>query len=507
MVSSSNVTQRGIVFATLTAIGLIMTKWAIGPILLCLLLFPEIRREIAETFYSGLKEHRALFIRILIFAIPVLFYVLASPAPPDDLLREMTAFLHHYDYRNLYWGSPRLRNGDTSYVWSWGLQWLYRYLPLKYAYLPVQYALVVGWSIIPVLAFRKAIRLAAPKAETLAVWTVIALAVAALWAMPGFTSRIVQARPENLGALLGISAFLVDSVWGLVVFTLAMGCFIPMYWLSLIYIPMVALAQVPWKQRAYSGGVLLVIFSAYWLSGFQIDWFAWFFGLHTAIGHRVVSIAEDAPLWTFGKSVMMLVGIVTLVYAYRIKDVPDKTLLPFVLLLLWFVLPDMTRYIDVLAPLMLLLVVRMLPAFIYERINLPVVLFSVICLFFLVPSNIPSTALPKLVVHDAKPGQRVLSTLGPQEYFALYENPELRFAPACELGYTRRKIQLLGLYLAGKTPPKGMVLCQRLRHYRISWVIEKDVVFNAQTGLSRCLRLQSQDSRGYGIWKVRYGHF
>lgn len=498
--------QQGILLTTLIAGLVIMTKWAIAPVILALIMSKPTRDYVSDAVYSGLKEQDALLIKIMVFATPVIFYVMASPAPPDDLLREMTAFLHHFDYRNLYWGSPRLRNGDTSYLWSWGLQWLYRYLPINYAYLPVQYGLLLGWVIVAPLAFAKAIRKSAPDLESLGVWVTVAFAVALLWILPGFTSRIVQARPENIGALLSLSGFLVSGFAGWIIYTILMSAFIPLYWLSLIYTPSILLSEIKNRWKLVSLAIFAVIFLGYWASGFQINWFAWFFGMPVAIAHRVVGVSENDPLWLDLQQVTLWILLGFLVYAVSVTQISFKKVWPLVVLIVWFILPDMVRYVDDFGPLTILLVLRLLPLEFYSHtLRFPVVGASVLALFFLLPFSIHVSPLPNLVVKNAISGQKVLSTLGPEEYFGLYENPELRFAPACELGYTRRGIQKLGMDLIAQPEHHANNYCALLRHYHVSWVLEKDVGINNKTHLNKCLKLQKLDSKGYAIWQVLPG--
>lgn len=495
--------QQGILLTALVAGLVIMTKWAIAPVILVLILSKSTRQYVREAVYSGLKERDALLIKIMVFATPVIFYVMASPAPPDDLLREMTAFLHQFDYRNLYWGSPRLRNGDTSYIWSWGLQWLYRYLPLNEAYLPVQYGLLLGWVVVVPLAFAKAIRKAAPELESLGVWVTVAFAVSLLWILPGFTSRIIQARPENLGALLSMAGFLVSGIAGWIIYTILMSAFIPMYWLSLVYTPSILLSEIKNRWKLISLAVFAAIFLGYWASGFQINWFAWFFGMPVAIAHRVVGVSENNPLWMDLRCVSMWVLLGFLFYAISVTKISLKKVLALVLLIVWFVLPDMVRYIDDLGPLIILLILRLLPMEFYKNtLRFPFVSSSVLALFFLLPTSITLSPLPNLKIIGAHPEQRVLTTLGPEEYFGLYENPELKFAPACELGYTRRAIQSLGIDLRKQPKHHANDYCTLLHRYHISWVLESNVSINKRTNLSNCLKLQKLDSEGYAIWQV-----
>lgn len=489
-------TQKSLLWLTVLCGGVLFTKWAIAPVLLVLLVFPSLRQSIFDTVLRGLEEKDALLIRILVFCVPVIFYVVASPAPPDDLLREMTAGLHHYDYRNLYWGSPRLMAGDTSYWWSRATEWLLQVLPPQEAFLPVQYALVLGWAIALPLSVRKAIRLSEVISDNALAWAVTGILVSLIWADGGFVSRMIQARPENLGALLVLFAFLASGFWLTALWTLTATLFVPMYWLSAVYIPGALLLDIPGRKRFLVFGGLSLEFLVVWVSGLQGNWWGWFTGMPIAIAHRVVGISENEPLWHFllGSNIWLFIALAILVTQTPAIKARQWRFI-FFLLVIWYALPDMVRYIDDILPLVVLLIavsLRPIP----ESLRKPIFLLAPVAIFFLATSSIHTSSMADMKIPGAKPGQRVLTTLGPAEYWALYQNPELKFAPACELGYTKKAIQEAGLGLyTGKTT------CKTLYQYRVSWVVGKGLDWKPNT-LGKCLRLIRMNAHGYGIWKV-----
>jgi hypothetical protein len=506
--------RRTGLFLSLVVFGaMALGPWVLSPIILLLVAFPLARALLLETVDSGMREKNALLARVLIVAVPVAFYLLSSPPPPDDLLREMTAGLHDFDYRNLYWGSPRLMAGDTSYWYSRATGWLLDVLPKSEAYLPVQYALLAGWAITLPLVFRKALRLSHPNLRGDFLWLLAAAFSVVVWAFPGFMTRIVQARPENWGALIGTTAFLVSTDWGLWAWGAAMALFVPAYWLSFAYLPMALWMNIAWKKRLATAGALAAEFAVVWLSGLQGHWWHWFLGMPVAIAHRLVGVAENDPEWHLLQSGATWAVLFLALFALAgrrapgLRELLSEKRMPAIVatlgLIVWFLLPDMVRYDDDLAPLLMVALIQAAPESRLRILDTPLLSALLLpALLFLVPSGLPkpeAAVLPDLHIAGAKPGQRVLSTLSAGEYFALYENPELRFAPACELGYTTKAVQRLGLGLAS-----GKTTCAELRRYRVRWVLVKSISI-APNGLGRCLRLQRMSPDGYGIWSVAHG--
>lgn len=508
--------QLGILLVSGALGALMLTPWTLAPLLLVLWLSPRIRGLALETVDSGLRERDGLLLRILVVAAPLAYYMLYSPYPPDDLLRDMTANLHQFDYRNLYWGSPRLMRGDISYWFSRAVDWLPRVLPQQYAYLPVCYALEAGWALVIPLTLRKAFLHRNPDLPPAQLWALVAVLSVLVWAQLGFVSRIVQARPENFGALLALSAFLVEGVWGELAWGAAMLAFIPMYWLSGIYIPAVLLLRRSGARRAAWFLVLAGAFAAFWMSGAGGHWWHWFFGMRVAIAHRMAPVAEDLPLrqvlftpWIYLFAIFAMVFWrrpgerqgelpTAKAHAFAVGSASISTQVVVFGLLCWFALPDMLRYVDDLAPLLAVwLALNSSPARLRWADTAVFRLLAFCLVLFMAGGLVPHTGnLPRLEIPGAKPGARVLTSFGPAEYVALYENPQLRFTPAMELGYTRRALQTLSLDLN-----TGKATCAALHRYRVSWVVAHDVAYPGD-GLSACLRLDRSDVHGFQIWRV-----
>lgn len=474
------------------------SKWMFAPLVALWLFVPSIRDRVVDFFAESTEEHKGLLFKLSIFLIPTVFFICARHVPPDDLLREMTANLHHYDYRNLYWGSPRLMAGDTSYWWSRITDWLPSVLPLNLAYLPVQYTLLLGWVIVLPLVVRKALILSGTRLTTVERWALIVTIVSVFcWFQIGFVTRITQARPENLGALIGTAAFLVEGTWSAVIWMMAMLLFLPMYWLSFAYIPAALLARIRFRHRLLLLGILSAAFLAVWVSGVQGNWLSWFIGLHTAINHRVMMVGEDDKMLDYLTIPQAWAAILLTVLLVR-KD--GKKLHPSFLwvcvLIVWFSFPNMIRYLDDLLPLAAIATALAIRDFKENQLKsfFPLILFGS---FFVISQSMHVKHLPNLHIPGAKPGQRVITNYSPAEYFAMYENPELKFTPACEIGYTKRVLQRMSLGLSENQKTS----CDQLWKHHIQWVVGANMDWTPNK-LGHCLRLVRSTDKGYEIWKV-----
>lgn len=500
MTISLNESQRNMVL-TVGFFGLLLlSPWCFAPVLALWMLFPTLRNGVLSTVSDAVAERNGLILKLMIFLVPVIFYIAASPSPGDDLLREMTANLHDFDYRNLYWGSPRLMAGDTSYWYSRLTDWLPRVLPLNEAYLPVQYTLLLGWALVIPLGIRKAVLLSKTTDDPVVIWAIVAVLTAAIWFQPTFVTRITQGRPENLGALIATGAFLVDGTLGAILWTVLMALFVPMYWISFAYLPGAFLMRIPVRQRILLFSILALEVLVVWVSGLQGHWLSWIIGMHVAIQHRLGLVGEDLPLIdALATPQIWVFPLIALILANTKTTGNKKYIIPLMVNIIWFSAPNMVRYLDDLLPLLAFAIAIYVKPISRDQLRsyLPLILLS--CFFFMT-QGMHQNPLPNMKIPGAKPGQRVLAQSSPAEYYTLYENPELRYAPAMEIGYTKRAIQNLALGLNTQK-----TTCSQLHHYHVRWIVITGLDWS-ENKLGRCVRLIRSDRRGYEIWKVsRHG--
>lgn len=409
-----------------------------------LLLWVSPEREPALHFYAQpFYSDRPLWWLVPLGVVVALF-VARHPFPTDDLLRDMTAWAWHYDYRDVFWGSPRVPGYDQYWGFDRLAGWVYRTVPHRWAPLVFQMAALLGFlGVFAVLLGQKL------KRHPLR-WTLVSIGLA--WALytPVLT-RIVSARPEIFFTVWALAAFLAAGrrfwLW------LAVGLLLsPGYWLAGAY--SAAFWVLPGRSirfrlvGSFLFGLTTVLLWEVLSHGL---WLPNFLNLSGMIAYRVYGVAEDNGLSVFLQlpSVMALPVVLALL-PWRLFRTQASSLFLF----LWFCIPWMIRYVDILFPLGLVLLVEGLdpawgltwPPERLARLRW-VVFFGLLSVpWGLVPLENPTLLqVPGSTAHPS----RVLAPFGPKVYDTLYANPgTIRMAPAMDPGMTKRSLQYLVEHLA-----------------------------------------------------------
>jgi hypothetical protein len=499
-----------------TSLGLGFLSPALS--LIFLSLWPRATDTAKRWLKIALIEKTHHFMIILVVLIPVILFALAHPAPPDDLLKHLISGYYHFQYRTMFWGSPRLMAGDLYIGFDKVAALAYQYLPHHLAYLPFQIILLLGFAVIPPMALlRQLTNLSRPVAFTLA--TILA---AIIWMLPGIPERITSGRPEDFFALWDISVFLVRGKRGALVWVATGLLLLPTYWIAFAYLPATLMLPVSRKFRIIALATLTAVFLTFWEVYSAGQWLPWLWSLHTDISMRVAGVAENEPagLLLFKFTPMMLLFMV-IILIYRSKSTavvsrfhwrvimdavipvqPKQVLASLALptlLFAWFLLPDMVRYVDSLGPVAAIIIARMLNTSepqTLERMRPTANAAALMLLFLLTNHTFHSGPMSDLHIPGYRPGQKVLTFFSSATYDALYENPGVRVAPAMELGMTRRKIQGAGLNLAN-----GKVNCRNLAHWHVSWVASPKMRWFSGTEPS-CLSLVRLNPSGMSLWAV-----
>ncbi|MHB1666106.1 hypothetical protein [Thiomonas sp.] len=469
----------------------------ISPWLALAALFLAYRGEVLTpamaVYMAPFREDRLLWWGLPAALIAFLFLA-RHPFPPDDLLRDMTAWAYHYDYRRTFWGSPRIPHYDQYLGFDLLAGWVYRHLPTLYAPLVFQFtSLALYLGLLSGILARKL------KDDPLR-WTLIGLAIALSLCTP-VLDRIVEGRPEMFFALWTLAAFLADGVWMWV--WLAVGLtIVPWYWLAGAYAP--AFLALPGRSLKFRlGGTILFGLAAcgIWMGLSHGLWWHSFIGLRGDIQDRVYGVTENEGLSVLLQDpviALALVSLLVLPWNWR------KTQASTWLLLAWFCLPWMMRYIDLLAPLGLILLAEgwnseavrswspwgtqgRLPETRLARVRLAGFLLLLALPWRMIPPS------PPYFLHipgeTPRTGVRVLSPFGPETYDTLYANPGVRLAPAMEPGMTRRSLQRLAQTVAKAS-------CAQIQASGAAYLIEDTL-----TATKPCLKLVTVNGP-WALWKI-----
>jgi len=451
-----------------------------------LLLFWVSRDRVpALQFYlKPFQEDRPLW-WLIPTALFVGLFLARHPFPTDDLLRDLTAWAWHYDYRSVFWGSPRVPGYDQYVGFDHLGALAYRYLSPQWAPLLFQGVALVGF----VLAFAAVL---GKKLERHPLrWTLVSLGIA--WALSTpVLIRIIAGRPEIFFTIWTLFAFSASRrrFW---IWLLAGALLTPTYWLAGAY--SAAFWVLPGRSirfrflGSFLFGLVTVGVWEYLSGGL---WLPNFLHLSHMISYRVYGVAEDN-----GLSVLLQIPLVVLIpvamalLPWKLFRTKASTLFLF----LWFCIPWMVRYVDMLVPLGLLLLVEGLdphwgstwPENYRARLRL-VIFFALFSLpWAVVPLSTPT--LIRIPGNQAHP-VRVLAPFGPKMYDTLYANPgTIRIAPAMDPGMTRRSLQYLVEHLA-QAP------CVTLQDSRAQYLVtEQDLPKRA------CLRRLTVRN-GWSLWQI-----
>jgi hypothetical protein len=500
-----------------TALGLGFLSPALS--LFFLTLWPRAADAIRRWIQIALVEKLLYLMIFLVGIIPVTMFAFTRPVPPDDLLKHLISGVYHFQYRTMFWGSPRLMAGDLYIGFDHVAALAYQYLPHHLAYLPFQLTLLIGLAVILPLAILRQFT-SQPRSVAFALTTILA---AVTWMIPGITERVASARPEDFFALWDLSVFLVRSKRGAVIWAAAGLLMLPTYWIAFAYLPAALLLPASRRFRISVLAVLSTVFLLFWETYSNGQWLPWLWSLHTDINMRVAGVAENQPagLLLFKIAPMMLfIMVIIIVYQSNFPQprerlhwrdllnavIPEKSesvstsiALP-TLLFAWFLLPDMIRYVDSLGPIAAVIIARILNTINPQALKRlrPTANATALALLFLLTNNtFHPSPMSNLHIPGYRPGQKVLTYFSAATYDALYENPGIRVAPAMELGMTRRKIQRAGLDLA-----RGQVNCWDLVHWHVSWVASPKMTW-ADNSAPKCLSMVRLDKSGMSLWAVK----
>ena len=91
---------------------------------------------------------------VMVVGVAVCALVFIHPFPPDDLARDLVAYTRDFDYRRMFWGSPRVPGYD-QYIGFDHLAAQARVLPAAWRALPFQLLPLLGQHLPPQPGLRR----------------------------------------------------------------------------------------------------------------------------------------------------------------------------------------------------------------------------------------------------------------------------------------------------------------------------------------------------------------
>lgn len=470
---------------------------------------PVLRNNLCQALYKIADESASWL--WLAAAVPVAGYLLTHPVPVDDLLHDMIAWHYQYDYKTMIWGSPRLPHGDPYF----GFDHITALIDHAMAAIGLQewswLVVTTGLAVLTAGMLVAVLRAAIPdmrREDSIA----IALVCASLWLIPDFAQRVRAGRPESFGTVWLAAAMLVNSRRRAVVWLAAGAALIMSYWLAWVYIPAVILTRLSIKNKLHAGAALSSLFLVWWLVVSSGHLFSWYYTLYGISAHRVGVISETISLFAeFLRPGVALFVVLVLASRPAHANKGDTPVpaehgrnWPAIVLLIWFIFPNMIRYTEVVAVLIAILVMpsiacrcRELLQSGYTKHLVGITLLSFVWAGMSMGGPIQDHAyawrMPWL-----PSGSRVLTQSGQDTYAVLFANPTIQVAPAFEMGMSAKQVQSAASNLG-----KGIVSCSHLHQWHVGAVISPTSAPVDALLASGCLTLK-QSVGGHGLaWQVR----
>lgn len=434
----------------------------------------------------------------LLSIIILIFFLAISPIPKDDLLRDLIAWKYNYDYAQLYINAPLLPPYNQYFLFDKLLGFICKHLGLMYSLRMVQLSAIIIY-LVPIFILVKS-QLAHRSDKHI----IATLAVAITFCACG--NRILIARPEVF--------FAAWVVWGIVAHQLNKDIYkgiwyltglalIGMYWLSFIYIPMALWVFNKTHNKVIALLGLLVATILIWQSISNGAWLHSQILLKETLQNRLtgLNVGENATILLM--FLYFPVGICTfflgkLLYEklelviYQSNHKLNFTLWPIYVVIAWFLMSNMVRYVDVIFPMELFLLVYFyknhLPDCTIQWKRSLVFIISVysIAITFL---NI-NTSLPKF---NIPANSKVVSNFTGPNYWIPFTNKEKIFmAPAMDVGMNDKNIQQIAIDLT----TKSSVDCGILKKIKFDYLIEDELKI-----IPSCLKLDQVDGK-YRLWKI-----
>lgn len=436
------------------------------------------------------------------YAVWFFSFLLFVPFPADDLLRDLIIGNYNFDYSQLYVYSSLMPKYNQYIAFDHILALISSHVGKMWTIRIVQLFVILNFVIPLNLIFNKLLESRKDKY----ILVVIALALSCNSAV---VMRLYLGRPEAILAgwvLWGVfskyssnrSLKLVWIISGIIV--------TPLYWLSIIYVP-VCLFVFKRNLSKIIGLLLLalsnILFWQYYSHGL---WLHTFSLVNQQIANRYgeLVVGENNSILSVLLNPSFAVVSVTLIYTlikqgrksigFYLSDEQSRNIIAILAVIVWFSLPNMIRYCDVVVPLTIILFVVVYTKSQYQidndflkRISIMVACFSI----FYAHNNFKKPCRYSEIPLNAK----VLTTFNGANYYIPFFNKEkIQVAPCMEIGATDNGVQKLISIMQ----TKGTLDCSELSRYGFDYLVEKNLI-----EIPKCLSIYGVNAE-YRIWKINH---
>lgn len=435
-------------------------------------------------------------ILIVFLATVMLSLWLTHPWPGDDLLRDMVSWAYSYNYRNMFVYSPGVPSYNQYIYFDLITGWIYKTLPYyghQAGVLLIQTAATASYLAAVTVSISRHLKGRSDKWLMTAVLLMLVLQC-------GAGGRLALARPEIFLSAWAIWSTSITSKSEAAVWTVIGLVLIPMYWLSMVYIPVYLMSRRSYAEKIALSSILVVyglLFWDAWSGGAFIHALE---NTNQAVKTRIIDVSEDSPVfllflsWQFDLLVLALTC-----FSYRWvsqggfkSQGKTKKAITNITCVFWFLLPGMIRYADIIVPILAITLCSLWP----KKSPLPwtpwaraaVALYLILNGFSIFHASAQTTSFH---IKDPKE-HRVLAPFDSSMYRLIFENPGIMVAPAMEVGFTEMPIQKMILSIHN-----GSLSCANLSKFTFT-----DVMENSLTYIPPCLQLEGV-SNTLRLWRVK----
>ena len=409
-----------------------------------------------------------------------------APMPRDDLLAIVPIALGDFSHLNFIgsqWGS-------FGSPWI-GLEWLTAQLVTisgdkDLAVRLLQSVCVAGTLALTTLAVRSEM----PSSRR---YWLLGLVLVALMLRSGLPIRAVGARSEAFFGLLVLFAF-VARPWAWLAVGVVMA---PLYWLAPIYAPAALLLKATLRVRLAIALSYVAFSAAIWIGFTEGHWVEWLGQTQQWVGNRIggaASITENAPVFqALGwPAVLLLCGLFGLL---AVRGAVRREDWPFAAVIVWFLLPDMIRYVPLVMVVLGVWVARLSerqPLRIDQHRAAAVIIAPLGAWYLLHGANLGEDEAP---VFQIPASAAVFAEPAPSYLRLVYSSQGIRIAPSFEPGADVPELQEAALKIAAD----GEIPCVLLQRYGFEYLAEKSL-----RTIPSCLSL-AQVSGHWRLWRIANG--
>lgn len=417
--------------------------------------------------------------------LPALFvifmFTLNRPAPLDDLLAISSIAAGSFSHDSFEFSDWASQPASPWHGFELALGFAGHHFGHDNAMQFVQWLSVAFTSASITLAIQSRM-----KGRSDLVWNAAILIVLAMASMA--VGRAMGGRIETFFFAWAIAAFwMPTTLW------LAIGVALsPMYWLAWIYAPAALLLKASLRRRLVIGGVYFAISVGIWLSITEWHYINMFELTSQWLSARQTMVSENIPLLSGvgGSPAVLFLLAATGIIALAGKGLREEW--PMAAVAIWFTLPDMIRYLPIIAAIMAVWIMGVRARDQTSPLSTAMLLALLVPLFVAFTHTLPVAGMDKLPKFDIPRNAVVLGPLNQGIYAAVHFNPGIKVAPSFELGATDIAIQRAVVDMQSK----GHFDCSILYFYAIDYVLD-----NQMNSIPPCLHLD-QVQGSWRLWKT-----